>query len=399
MIELIQFPWSPFCIVQRRILEFSGVRFKITNIPNQRPLPGLEADQAALLRRARSSGTAGTWCSKSATIPRSSPSISTQKLELGLFPARTGGRAIHPLALHRKRNRGRGVPAQRHLLAGNRAARPTSCRFCGTRNASSAAAAWTNGASSRGDWLQQLEQRLLPFEEMLTHQPFLLGDRPRFVDFDLYGMLENFLYSGHYQLPRRTAAQDWHRRMARLKLKVKMNAGLHATSRSARFISIILNSREKLHPRHQRPPPRPQLAAQLRGQQRPDPHRSHRGNRPVQARVHRAGPERPHGVADARRLSRRGQPERRREAAQRRQAANRLSRRTATRTATAHFNGNTVDNRILVARRRASRRRSRKTRPSSSARTSTCASRPTRSGCRPRITRPTACSSRTSTPA
>ena len=34
MIELIQFPWSPFCIVQRRILEFSGARFKITNIPN-----------------------------------------------------------------------------------------------------------------------------------------------------------------------------------------------------------------------------------------------------------------------------------------------------------------------------------------------------------------------------
>src|SRR5947209_17012484 len=34
MIELIQFPWSPFCIVQRRILEFSETRFKITNIPN-----------------------------------------------------------------------------------------------------------------------------------------------------------------------------------------------------------------------------------------------------------------------------------------------------------------------------------------------------------------------------
>src|ERR1700691_1836825 len=35
MIELIQFPWSPFCLVQCRILEFSGVAFKIKNIPNQ----------------------------------------------------------------------------------------------------------------------------------------------------------------------------------------------------------------------------------------------------------------------------------------------------------------------------------------------------------------------------
>jgi glutathione S-transferase len=34
MIELIQFAWSPFCIVQRRILEYAGASFKITNIPN-----------------------------------------------------------------------------------------------------------------------------------------------------------------------------------------------------------------------------------------------------------------------------------------------------------------------------------------------------------------------------
>src|ERR1039458_10272262 len=34
MIELIQFPWSPFRAVQRRILEFSGTKFKVTNIPN-----------------------------------------------------------------------------------------------------------------------------------------------------------------------------------------------------------------------------------------------------------------------------------------------------------------------------------------------------------------------------
>ena len=32
MIELVQIPWSPFCIVQRRILELSGAKFKITNI-------------------------------------------------------------------------------------------------------------------------------------------------------------------------------------------------------------------------------------------------------------------------------------------------------------------------------------------------------------------------------
>src|SRR5438132_963725 len=33
MIELIQVPWSPFCLVQKRILNFSGAAHKITNIP------------------------------------------------------------------------------------------------------------------------------------------------------------------------------------------------------------------------------------------------------------------------------------------------------------------------------------------------------------------------------
>src|SRR5580704_14951869 len=39
MIELIQFPWSPFCLVQRRILEYGGGPFKITDIsPSDRSL-------------------------------------------------------------------------------------------------------------------------------------------------------------------------------------------------------------------------------------------------------------------------------------------------------------------------------------------------------------------------
>jgi hypothetical protein len=35
MIELIQFPFSPYCIPMRRILEYAGEKFKITNVPPQ----------------------------------------------------------------------------------------------------------------------------------------------------------------------------------------------------------------------------------------------------------------------------------------------------------------------------------------------------------------------------
>ena len=67
--------------------------------------------------------------------------------------------------------------------------------------------------------LAELTALLLPFEQMLGTRRFLLDDQPRFVDFDLWGMLANFLYSGRYSLPAihpKTAV--WYRRMSRIKL-------------------------------------------------------------------------------------------------------------------------------------------------------------------------------------
>jgi glutathione S-transferase len=66
--------------------------------------------------------------------------------------------------------------------------------------------------------ISSLEKQLIPFEEMLLHRPFLIDQRPRFVDFDLFGMLSNFLYSGHYRLPAaHNRLLSWHRRMARVR--------------------------------------------------------------------------------------------------------------------------------------------------------------------------------------
>jgi hypothetical protein len=39
------------------------------------------------------------------------------------------------------------------------------------------------------------------------------------VDFDLFGMLENFLFSGHYQLPKsQPYLRAWHRRMKTIRV-------------------------------------------------------------------------------------------------------------------------------------------------------------------------------------
>ena len=95
--------------------------------------------------------------------------------------------------------------------------------------------------ASQKELLANLEQKLVPFEEMLLYKAFLVDERPRFVDFDLYGMLSNFLYSGHYQLP---AAHDrlrrWYARLTPIQFK-------------------SLPREKELHPRHERSAARSKL--------------------------------------------------------------------------------------------------------------------------------------------
>jgi glutathione S-transferase len=213
MIELVQFPWSPFCIVQRRILESSRASFKITDIPAQ--------DRALVwkLSRQRYYGVpiikdGGSvifeTCEESQVIAKYLDS----KLKLGLFPAEIEGvqsilwrcieneiesPAFRLNDIHYKEN-----VSPSHQL--------DYLRFKERRFGRGCIDQWRE---QQKKWLKQLEQSLMPFEEMLMYHTFLLGDRPHFVDFDLYGMLGNFLYSGHHRLPAaHNKIMRWYRRMS-----------------------------------------------------------------------------------------------------------------------------------------------------------------------------------------
>jgi glutathione S-transferase len=71
----------------------------------------------------------------------------------------------------------------------------------------------------------ELEGRLVPFEQMLAHRDFLLDAQPRFVDFDLWGMLANLKYSGHHELPAGHAAlREWYDRMSKVKSAVTLGS-------------------------------------------------------------------------------------------------------------------------------------------------------------------------------
>ena len=218
MIELIQFPWSPFCIVQRRILEFSGEKFKITNIPNG------ERSLVWRLSKQRYYGV---------PIIRDGPQVVFElneesqviakyldsKLKLGLFPWDLEG--VQSILWRYIENEIEGCGFKLNDIYWQELVPPSDrLRFLRHKERKFGRGCLEQWRAQQRELLAQLKQRLVPFEEMLIYKPFLLDQRPRFVDFDLYGMLANFLYSGHYRLPAaHTQLQEWYRRMARIRFK------------------------------------------------------------------------------------------------------------------------------------------------------------------------------------
>jgi glutathione S-transferase len=216
MIELIQFPWSPFCIVQRRILEFSGVPFKIINIPN--------ADRTLVwkLAKQRYYGVPIIRDGKTVVFELNDDSqviakYLNEELELNLFPAKWGG--VQSILWRYIENEVEGAVFRLNDIYWKefvpKAEQVAFLRHKERKFGHGCIDQWRKGQKL---WLKQLEEKLIPFEQMLLHTPFLLDDQPHFVDFDLFGMLENFLFSGHYKLPKpHWQIRQWHRRMAQLK--------------------------------------------------------------------------------------------------------------------------------------------------------------------------------------
>ena len=216
MIELIQFPWSPYCIVQRHILEFSEVPFKIKNVPNQ------DRSLVWQITKQRYYGVPIVRDGKTVVfeINEDSQVIAKyldDKLKLGLFPQKWCD--VQSILWRNVENEIEGatfrlndiywqenVPAREQLQF---------LRFKERKFGRGCIDQWRKDQKY---WLKQLEEKLLPFEMMLSHRSFILDEYPRFVDFDLYGMLNNFLYSGHYQLPKRhKQIREWHQLMSQLK--------------------------------------------------------------------------------------------------------------------------------------------------------------------------------------
>lgn len=220
MIELIQFPWSPFCVVQRRILEYAGTPFKITNIPN--------ADRSLVwkLTRERYYGVPVIKDGRDVIFETDNDSQVIAKyldfkFQLGLFPAELDG--LQSIVWRFIENQVEDIGFRLNDIYWEEMVPPKDrVAFLRHKERKFGRGCLDEWGRNQKPLLGELKTRLLPFDEMLAGGPFLLGGEPRFIDFDLYGMIFNFLYSGHYHLPHGHARlKNWYARMANIKHDTK----------------------------------------------------------------------------------------------------------------------------------------------------------------------------------
>jgi glutathione S-transferase len=216
MVELIQFPWSPFCIVQRRILEYAGVKFKIVNIPN--------GDRSLVWKLTRERYYQVPVIKDGKTVVFETEENSqviakylSEKFTLGLFPRDWIG--VQQIVWRYIENDIEGLGFKLNdIYWEEMVAKNDRLRFLRHKERKFGRGCFDQWREQQPALLQQMESALRPCEQMLNDKPFLLGSRPLFVDFDLYGILANFLYSGHYELPAtHTQLRDWFARMKTVK--------------------------------------------------------------------------------------------------------------------------------------------------------------------------------------
>jgi len=240
MIELIQFPWSPYCLVQRRILEFSGATHKLTNVPSNTDrlliwkltkqryyqVPVLRDGRNVLFETGENSQVLAKYLD--------------EQLRLGLFPHEWDG--VQDILWRYIESDVEGLTFKLNDAYFEefvpRADQLNYRRFKERKFGRHCLEQWRQQEKSLR---MDLAERLVPFEQMLAYREFLLEAQPRFVDFDLWGMLANLKYSGNHDLPvEHTRLREWFDRMSKIKFA------------AARSVPKRLS--EKLHSRHQRSP-------------------------------------------------------------------------------------------------------------------------------------------------
>jgi len=215
MLTLIQFPWSPFCITVRHILEQHGIPFRLRNIPFH--------ERASIIKATNGRGHTvpclvdgkNAICDVT-DFGQEVARYIDRRYNLGLFPKEFEGIQLilsryieeHLEMVGFKVNDTYVIPS-RPLVERVMLIRHKERKF-----GKGCVREWT---SHRKYLCAQFADLLIPLDNMLAASPFLLNDRPLLVDYNLYGVIGNYLFNGKTKLPNLKHLRRWQRRMKRLR--------------------------------------------------------------------------------------------------------------------------------------------------------------------------------------
>jgi glutathione S-transferase len=217
MIELIQFPWSPFCLVQRRILEYARAPFKVVNIPSSDrslvwKLTGGKSYGVPLIRDGK------RVVFESGDDTQDIARYLDEKFSIGLFPVEWHG--VQDILWHHIENDIEGLTFRlSDIYWEERIPKKEACAFVRHKERKFGRGCLEQWRANEKAMLAQLAAKLAEFEAMLLSRPFLLDNQPRFVDFDLYGILAELEVVGHHELPRSLRnLRSWYTRMSQIQI-------------------------------------------------------------------------------------------------------------------------------------------------------------------------------------
>lgn len=213
MMTLIQFPWSPFCITIRHILERNRIPHRIKNVPSQ------VRDTIIHATKGRSYSVPCVVDNKAAVADftdygQEVARYIDRKHKLGLFPREKEGiQAILARYIENDLEMvGFKVDDSYVIPTLPLVERVMLVRFKERKFGKGCVAQWTK---DRAKLKRQFAELLVPFDKMLASSEFLVGTKPLFVDYDLYGILGNYLYCGKTKLPLLKHLRRWHSAMSR----------------------------------------------------------------------------------------------------------------------------------------------------------------------------------------
>ena len=228
MIELIQFPWSPYCRITQRIVEYGGLPHKLVTIA-----PG---DRSSIWKLTRQRYYKVPVLKDGRTVVFETEEDSQViakyldgKFQLGLFPRKWAG--LQNILWRFIENEVEGMTFRLNdIYYREFVSEDEQLNYVRFKERKFGAGCLEQWRDEQETLRRQLAGHLMHFELMLAGRSFLLDEEPRFVDFDLYGMLANLLYTGRHHIPEtHLLLHNWYDRMSNISFEQ-----LHATPSARR---------------------------------------------------------------------------------------------------------------------------------------------------------------------